>query len=1004
MIKSIFKLLLLITFLFLSSGDLLAQVNWTKYPGNPIITGGPSGSWNYQLFTPRVLYNADSSRYEMWFCASNKASGSQLFRPWQIGFAYSTDGIDWTVHPTPVLTPTPGQWDAVTVEEPWVIRENGQYKMWYSGGSSVSQPTPVSIGYATSPDGITWTKHSGPVMSAGSSSWEAGGVISGFVIPYAGGYRMWYSGWDVAGNKEHIGYATSVDGINWVRYQNNPVLLAGANGQWDDRWVAFPSILYIDNIYYMWYIGVGDEFVNMRVGLATSFDGLNWIKHPENPVMKPSTGQWDGVELQSASVMLIGDTLWAWYDGGNLIRWQIGLAKSFYTPLPLPPGTYTIGTGGNFATIQDAFDKLSTDGVAGNVTLELIDELYTAPTGQYGYLLNGPIPGAGPNSRVTIKPAENKNVVIEGNNEGVFYLKNTSRVTLDGVSLTGATSLTIHAIQNTAYVYNDALDFIDNSDHNVIQNITFIVDDDMRASGNGFWYSNTGSFAPDSNLIQNNFIKKAGVALYIIAPTSTTKGKGNIIRGNRIGSETDSLINYGIQVTHGENTIIENNIIQNLKLIEIGTDKLTVGIGSVICSGTIIRNNVIHNLRGTSGFSSSGIILYGLSGNLGNNNYVYNNMIYNINSVSTRPNNIIAGIQIQYQNNPKIYYNSVYLSGSGANQLGSAALYIYSNVTNADIKNNIFFNTRDESPYCASAIYDYSTSNLTSDYNDLYYDHTNNNNCLVRISNTDYHTLAEWQATGKDLHSINKLVNFVSATDLHLTGLSIGDVDLIGTPIANITTDIDGNTRSALYPYKGADEASVVLPVELVSFTARAENQQVILKWITATELNNNGFEVQRGINKTEFATIGFVRGEGTTTNQKEYSYIDRELADGKYYYRLKQIDYNGNYEYSKAIEIDVRILDEYTLEQNYPNPFNPVTIIGYVLKENANAKLVLLNAIGEEIIVLVNEEQDKGYHKVEFNAKELSSGVYFYQLRAVDPSAGSGQVYVQTKKMILLK
>jgi hypothetical protein len=236
----------------------------------------------------------------------------------------------------------------------------------------------------------------------------------------------------------------------------------------------------------------------------------------------------------------------------------------------------------------------------------------------------------------------------------------------------------------------------------------------------------------------------------------------------------------------------------------------------------------------------------------------------------------------------------------------------------------------------------------------------------------------------------------VSATDLHLTGSSNGDIDLAGTPIAGITTDIDGDTRNALLPYKGADEASVPLPVELKSFTAQAENQKVILYWTTATELNNNGFEIQRGVSESDFATVGFVKGEGTTTNQKEYSYIDKNLVDGKYFYRLKQIDFNGTYEYSNVIEVDVRSLNEYALEQNFPNPFNPTTTIGYVLKEKSNAKLLLLNAIGEEIAVLVNEEQDKGFHKVELKAANLPSGVYFYRLQA--------GVFVQTRKMILLK
>ena len=189
---------------------------------------------------------------------------------------------------------------------------------------------------------------------------------------------------------------------------------------------------------------------------------------------------------------------------------------------------------------------------------------------------------------------------------------------------------------------------------------------------------------------------------------------------------------------------------------------------------------------------------------------------------------------------------------------------------------------------------------------------------------------------------------------------------------------------------------SDVLPVELTSFTAQAQDQTVILNWVTATELNNNGFEIQRKVLESDFATVGFVKGEGTTTNQKEYSYVDRNLTDGKYFYRLKQLDFNGAYEYSNTIEVDVRTLDNFTLEQNYPNPFNPTTTIGYVLQEKSNAKLTLINAIGEEVSILVNEEQDRGYHSAVLNGKNLSSGIYFYRLQAGN--------FVETKKMILLK
>ena len=204
-----------------------------------------------------------------------------------------------------------------------------------------------------------------------------------------------------------------------------------------------------------------------------------------------------------------------------------------------------------------------------------------------------------------------------------------------------------------------------------------------------------------------------------------------------------------------------------------------------------------------------------------------------------------------------------------------------------------------------------------------------------------------------------------------------------------------GSRVILLTPDIGADEG-VVVPVELTSFTASASGAEVILNWSTATELNNYGFEIQRKVLGGEFATVAFVKGQGTTTQQNQYSFADKNLDEGKYFYRLKQMDYGGQFSYSQTVEVDVRMLNNYTLEQNYPNPFNPTTTIGYVLQEKSNARLTLLNSLGEEIAVLVNEEQDKGYHKVEFDASKLSSGVYFYKL-----TAGN---FISTRKMMLLK
>ena len=189
---------------------------------------------------------------------------------------------------------------------------------------------------------------------------------------------------------------------------------------------------------------------------------------------------------------------------------------------------------------------------------------------------------------------------------------------------------------------------------------------------------------------------------------------------------------------------------------------------------------------------------------------------------------------------------------------------------------------------------------------------------------------------------------------------------------------------------------TTIVPVELVSFSASIVAKTVTLSWSTATELNNYGFEIQRSSEGTEFYSVGFVNGYGTTTKQQNYSYSDKNVEDGKYWYRLKQVDYNGSYEYSGVVELEFRTFDSYLLEQNYPNPFNPTTTIGFGVQEKSNVKITILNGIGEEVAVVLNKEIEAGYHAVEFNSSNLPSGVYFYQLKT-----GS---FVETKKMLLLK
>jgi ligand-binding sensor domain-containing protein len=188
---------------------------------------------------------------------------------------------------------------------------------------------------------------------------------------------------------------------------------------------------------------------------------------------------------------------------------------------------------------------------------------------------------------------------------------------------------------------------------------------------------------------------------------------------------------------------------------------------------------------------------------------------------------------------------------------------------------------------------------------------------------------------------------------------------------------------------------SELVPVELTSFTASANGKEITLNWTTATELNNQGFEVQRKFSSSEFVTVGSVKGKGTTTSPNHYSFVDKLINGGKYFYRLKQVDFSGTFEYSNAIEVEVKTLDKFTLEQNYPNPFNPTTKISWQSPVNSRQTLKVFDILGNEVATLVDEEMEAGYHSVDFSASELPSGVYFYRLHVGN--------FIENKKMLLL-
>jgi hypothetical protein len=192
--------------------------------------------------------------------------------------------------------------------------------------------------------------------------------------------------------------------------------------------------------------------------------------------------------------------------------------------------------------------------------------------------------------------------------------------------------------------------------------------------------------------------------------------------------------------------------------------------------------------------------------------------------------------------------------------------------------------------------------------------------------------------------------------------------------------------------------SSVPLPVELASFSASVSGNSVELNWITVSELNNAGFEVQRSTDNVSFNKIGFIEGKGTTAEIQTYKYTDGDVSNGKYFYRLKQIDFDGTFEFSDAINVLVGTPSSFELSQNYPNPFNPTTSIKFQIPQSSIVSLKIYNILGKEVAVLVNEFKEAGNYQINFDAgtKGLTSGVYFYKLNAGNLSS--------TKKLILLK
>ncbi len=295
---------------------------------------------------------------------------------------------------------------------------------------------------------------------------------------------------------------------------------------------------------------------------------------------------------------------------------------------------------------------------------------------------------------------------------------------------------------------------------------------------------------------------------------------------------------------------------------------------------------------------------------------------------------------------------------------------------------------------------------------------------LIAIANAPGQVLLNWEDNSNNEAWFNVYRKIGDS-------LSVNQYYFIGYTWENITSYVDTTVLdTTLYTYKvrafsdyggrsaysNQAEVLTLIPVELTYFEGDVVDGNIKLIWATSTETNNLGFNIERRQTSNvkrhkTWNKIGFVQGHGTTTEPQSYSFIDESILSGSYQYRLKQIDYDGSYEYSNIIEVEVGIPTEFSLEQNYPNPFNPATIIKFTISDLRFTILKIYDVLGNEVATLINEEKEAGIYEVEFSATGIPSGIYFYRLTTVDPSTslpsvrqGSGLGFTATKKMIILK
>lgn len=319
------KKIYLISLLLIISLNQFCQTYWTKHPDNPVMEPGSPGEWDQEFIAPGSVIYYDGM-YHMWY------TGGIYTDTLRIGHATSPDGITWSKNPNnPILDVGPeGAWDENSLMGGYVLIIDAIFHMWYTGHSGTDFTRNYRIGHATSHDGVTWEKDANnPVLDMGLKfSWDDTWISGGHVLYDGSEYHIWYSGFGSGIANTSSGHATSPDAVTWTKDAQNPVLTS-VLGSWGYPRTDLPSVVFDGTTYHGWYFA-GHIFAS-QIGYATSDDGSNWTKYDDNPVViEGSTGTWDAKSVGFCSVVdSAGIKYKMWYSGSNTDETgSIGYAES----------------------------------------------------------------------------------------------------------------------------------------------------------------------------------------------------------------------------------------------------------------------------------------------------------------------------------------------------------------------------------------------------------------------------------------------------------------------------------------------------------------------------------------------------------------------------------------------------------------------------------------------------------------------------------------------------